>query len=162
MAMFLHIEIPRNLRSEGMLGQKNIPCFCRIGGGKGFDLLFQQPLPEATGRVEGWDCALIDERAPAGAGGQYTHYCFGVVTLERVDVNVYRIIDLSFFQEIYPGWFPIITGGEWSTPVPRKTPEEIAEMEEFDASFKPRKLNKKQKKTMDAIQKMANVTRDSD
>jgi hypothetical protein len=151
MSMFLHIELPKNLRVEGMLGQKNIPCLCRIGGGKGFELAFQNPLPEAIGRVEGWDCALIDERAPAGAGGQYTHYCFGVVTLKRVEANLYSIVDLSFFQEAYPGWFPIVTDGAWSTPAPQKTPEELAEMEAFDASFRTSKLNKKQKKIMDAL-----------
>jgi hypothetical protein len=160
--MFLHIELPDNLRVQGMLGQRNIPCLCRIGGGKGFELAFQHPLSETTGRMEGADRDLIDERAPAAGGGEYTHYCFATVTLERTDRHCYRVIDLSFFYEFYPGWFPIVKDGQWSDPVPRHTPEELAEIEEMETAFRARKLSKKQRKLVDALSRAETHTPGSD
>lgn len=134
--MLLHIELPNNLAAQSLLAQKHIPCLCRIGGGPLFELLFQDPLPIALGHMEDWSNEMIDARAPAGAGGKYTHYCFGTVTLERIETHLYRVIDLSFFERLHPGWFPIVKDGEWCEPVPRHTPQELAEIEALEQCFR--------------------------
>lgn len=145
--MYLNIVLPDNLGTELMLNVSHIPCFCKKGGGK-FELSFLHPLPEATGLIHDWDAAKIDQRAPAGAGGIYTHYGFGTVTLEKIDKENYKIIDLSIFKTTYPGWFPIIKDGDWAEPVAANTPEEMAEIERLDSLYPPVKLSKKQRRRL--------------
>lgn len=111
--MILHITLPKNLISEGMLRQKNIPCLCKVG--KAFEIELLAPLPEATGVVQDWDWKLLAERSIAGVGGIYTHYRFGIVTLEPVQDDAYRIIDLAFFDTCF-GWCPILEQGEYAPP----------------------------------------------
>ena len=108
--MLLKVQFPDNLVVKNLLEQKNIPCFCRIRG-LSFQLLFQNPLPIAVGDVDDWTSKEIDDRSPAGAGGEYTHYCFGMVTLEQVGAHIFNIVDLSFFGG-NNGWCPIVEGGE--------------------------------------------------
>lgn len=146
--MLLKIQLPDNLVVQSLLEQKNIPCFCRVSGSS-FELLFQDPLPEATGVVEGWTQRVIDERADAGTGGQYSHYCFGMVTLMKKGEHVFDIVDLSFFKSSI-GWCPIMEGCELS---PVRQWNALEDELEFEASFKNKKLNKKQQKTMDALAK---------
>lgn len=140
MTLTLEIAFPNNLTVEGMLEQKNIPCFCKIGGDS-FELIFQDPLPTVSGKVTGWNTEIVDERAPARGGGRYTHYCFAMVTLERSAIDIYRIIDLSFFNEI-SGWCPIIVEGLLAAP---RSVHSQAEIDEIDAMFKDKKLSRKQK-----------------
>jgi hypothetical protein len=148
MSMLLKIQLPDNLIVQGLLEQKNIPCFCRIKGSS-FELLFQDPLPQATGSVEGWSYKEIDIRAPSGAGGEYRHYCFGMVTLKREEEHAFDIVELSFFKSTL-GWFPIVEGGQWCKPRSRNTQEELDELE---AMFPLKKGNKKRQKLMDALAK---------
>jgi len=145
--MYLTILLPDNLNTESMLRQPNIPCFCKKGGGK-LELSFHHPLPEATGFIHDWDSEKIDQRAPAGGGGAYTHYGFAMVTLRRIDKDNYNILDLSFFETNYPGWFPIIRDGEWAEPVSFHTPEELAEIARVEALYPPVKLSKKQRRRL--------------
>lgn len=145
--MLLKIKLPDNLVVQNLLEQKNIPCFCRIRGNL-FELLFQDPLPQSVGTVEGWTQKIINDRAQAGTGGEYTHYCFGMVTLKRVEEHAFDIVDLSFFIRTI-GWCPIIAGNELFEVKQSSTQEEL----EFEASFKSRRPNKKQQKTMDALVK---------
>ncbi len=154
--MLLKIQLPDNLVTQGLLEQKNIPCFCRVRGSS-FELLFQHPLPEATGDVEGWTQKVIDDRAPAAAGGEYTHYCFGMVTLKKAGENVFDIVDLSFFNRTI-GWCSIRESGELCEVRQWNTPEEL----EFEASFKNKSRNKKQQKILDALAKAGLVDRPKD
>lgn len=147
--MQLIVQLPDNLIVQGLLEQKNIPCLCRIKGGL-FEVLFQDPLPQATGSVEGWTHKEIDTRSPAGVGGKYTHYCFGMVTLKKTAEHIFDIVDLSFF-EFNLGWFTILEGGKLCEPRPWNSQEEL---DEIEAMFPPRKLNKKRKKLMDALAKI--------
>ena len=140
MSMQLKIKLADNLIVQGLLEQKNIPCFCQIKGCL-FELLFQAPLPQATGSIEGWTHKEIDIRAPAGAGGQYTHYCFGMVTLKKVGENIFDILDLSFFKNSL-GWFPILEGGKLCEPRLQNSQEELDELESM---FPPKRLNKKRR-----------------
>lgn len=155
--MLLKIQLPDNLVVQSLLEQNNIPCFCRIRGSS-FELLFQDPLPQATGNVDGWTHKIIDDRAPAGAGGEYTHYCFGMVTLKQSGEHVFDIMDLSFFKSTI-GWCPIMVGGELCEVREWNTPEEELE---FEAGFKNKKRNKKQQKTMDALAKAGFADRPTD
>lgn len=111
--MNLHIEFPDDLTSADLLRQKNIPCLCKVS--KEFEVVVEGPLPKASGIVSGWDRSLLEERAVAGGGGQYTHYCFGMITLQKIEPSVYKIVDLSFFQEPF-GWCPILINGEYGPP----------------------------------------------
>jgi hypothetical protein len=112
-------------------------------------LLFQAPLPQAQGHVEGWTHKDIDARAPAGAGGEYTHYCFGMVTLNKTKEHLFNIVDLAFFSDTL-GWFPVMDDGKLAEPRPRNTQEELDELE---AMFPPKKSNKRRQKLIDSLAK---------
>jgi len=140
MKLDLKISLPRNLTVTSLLEQRNIPCFCKIGGSF-FELAFQAPLPAVAGEVIGWNAEVIDERAPARGGGSYTHYCFAMVTLKQLGTDIYRIFDLYFFNEI-SGWCPIIIDEALTLPRQNNSQEEIDEIESL---FKDKKLSKKQK-----------------
>jgi len=111
--MKLNIEIPKNLATEQLLKQKNIPCFCRVA--KEFEILFQDPFPESVGIVSEWDRRELEKRAVAGAGGRYTHYTNGMVTLKEIDLNQYQIVDLYFFNRNF-GWCPVIVNNAYAMP----------------------------------------------
>ena len=55
----------------------------------------------------------INARVPVGAGGEYLHYSFALLTLRRVEEDCYLIHDLSFFKRMSPGWFPVVEDGSW-------------------------------------------------
>lgn len=113
MSLYLHIDLPKNLISEELVRQKNIPCFCKVA--KEFEIEFLDPLPEATGVVQDWDWKLLHERVISGVGGLYTHYTFGMVTLEVAQPGVYKIIDLAMFDTGF-GWCPVLQDGKYSPP----------------------------------------------
>jgi hypothetical protein len=125
-----------------MLALPHIPCFCKVKGSI-FEISFSDPLPTGCGVVHEWSIEKIDERAPAGAGGEFSHFCFGTVTLEPTVEDTFQIVDLSFFKTSFPGWFPIVAAKEWATPVCRHTLEELAEIEKDEVQFSHLKLPKK-------------------
>ncbi len=108
--MEIELSIVKNLVTSSLLEQRDIPCICRIA--REFEIDFVSPLPEAHGVVGNWDLTKINERAPAGAGGKYIHYCFGKLSLARTEGDKYQIIELSFFNRAV-GWCPIIIDGEY-------------------------------------------------
>jgi len=111
--MNLNIQIPKNLVTEELLRQKNIPCFCRVS--RDFEISLQDPFPDVTGKVSDWDRRELEKRAMAGAGGKYTHYTNGLITIKEIDANQYHIIDLSLFC-CSSGWCPIVENGVYATP----------------------------------------------
>lgn len=100
--MKLKIEFADNFVTKKMITQSNIPCLCRVSG-QLFEIAFQSPLQEVAGIVEEWDRNLLEERAVAGAGRNFTHYKHGMVTLSEIQKGLYKIIDLSFFIPIMGG-----------------------------------------------------------
>ncbi|MBB6488461.1 hypothetical protein [Rhizobium lusitanum] len=110
--MEIELTIAKNLVTRALLEQKGIPCVCRVGLGHDFEIDFIPPLPEAHGIVSNWDRKKIEERAPAGAGGRYTHYCFGKLSLMPIEGRKYAIVDLIFFYEDF-GWCPVVVDGEY-------------------------------------------------
>lgn len=113
MTMYLHINFPENLRTSDMVTKKNIPCLCRVA--KEFEIVFQSPLQEGIGVVQGWSRELLEERAVAGGGGRYTHYALAIVTIEEISKGIYKIIDLALFYTSF-GWCQILANGEYAPP----------------------------------------------
>ncbi|WP_073222825.1 hypothetical protein [Massilia sp. CF038] len=111
--MKLNIEILKNLATDQLLEQENIPCFCRVA--QEFEIIFQDPFPEVVGVVSDWDRRELEKRAPAGGGGKYTHYTNGMVTLKEIGINQYEIKNLSLFNRI-SGWSSIIENGIYAAP----------------------------------------------
>ena len=111
--MRLHVNLPKYLTSRALVLQKSIPCTCRICSV--FELSLLEPLLKVHGTVEGWDSKEIAQRAPAGAGGKYTHCHAGLVTLLEIDQNLFEIRSLSMFYDAY-GWLPIVEDGEYVAP----------------------------------------------
>lgn len=109
--MELELTIAKNLLTQRLLEQREIPCVCRIRG-LHFEIIFIEPLPEAHGKVSNWDSKKIDERAPAYGGGTHTHNCFGRVSLKRIEGDRYAVVDLAFFNRAV-GWCPIIIDGDY-------------------------------------------------
>ncbi|WP_092304269.1 hypothetical protein [Pseudomonas sp. NFIX28] len=111
--MKLNIRFPKNLATDALLGQKLIPCLCKVS--KEFEVSFLDPMPEVSGVVSEWDRKELELRAIAGVGGQYTHYAFGRITLKEVELDVYQVIDLEMFYRIF-GWCVILKDGEYAPP----------------------------------------------
>lgn len=65
--MKLKIELPQSLLISKLIKQSDIPCLCRVSGG--FEMVFQDPLPDAVGEVLEWDRNKLEQRVPAGGGG---------------------------------------------------------------------------------------------
>ena len=138
--MQLTIKLPDNLIVKDLLEKKNIPCLGKIKGLL-FEIEFLYPLPQATGTVDGWTHEEIDERVPAGAGGEYTHYSFTQITLRSVGGDIYDVVDLSFFNFIR-GWLPVLINGELCESQYKNTQEEL---DELDAMYPPVKSKKKRR-----------------
>ncbi|WP_130732490.1 hypothetical protein [Komagataeibacter xylinus] len=109
--MKLKISFPENCISEIIIEQKFIPCLCKIS--HNFEIEFKVPLQPATGIVFEWDIGLIDERVPAGTGGQYLHYANGEISIVHISDDMYQILDLNMF---YPssGWRPVMKDGDYA------------------------------------------------
>jgi hypothetical protein len=112
--MRLKIELPRNLLAQQLVRQSDIPCVCRIG--RTFEIRLDAPLPPAVGTVEDWDRDALEERAPAGAGGEWTHHRNGRITLRPVAEGVYEIEHLALFYEGF-GWVPVIVDSVDAQPM---------------------------------------------
>lgn len=107
--MKLKTEFPDNLNSEMLLSCKLIPCFCKISSV--FEIEFNEIMQtNVTGLVEDWDIKEIDLRSPAGGGGKYIHYNYGLVTLNKIDRDIYNIVELRFFCSSV-GWNSIVVNG---------------------------------------------------
>lgn len=95
--MKLNIDFPESMITDELLRQEQIPCFFKVS--KEFEIWFSDTVPESSGVVSEWDRRELELRAVAGAGGRYTHYASGLITLQKVDENVFKIIDLEMFYK---------------------------------------------------------------
>ena len=111
--MKLNINFPDNLITFDLLKQVRIPCFCKIS--EEFEIGFSDTVPESHGVVSEWDRKELESRAVAGAGGQYTHFANGLITLRKLSGGVFEIIDLDMFYRSY-GWCAILTNGKYAIP----------------------------------------------
>lgn len=111
--MILTIDFPQDLRTEAMLQHVRIPCLCKVAAD--FAIAFAVTVPPSEGLVSGWDRRELELRAVAGAGGEYTHYSQGLITLEMIGERTYRIVDLEMFYTRF-GWCAVIRDGEYAEP----------------------------------------------
>ncbi|WP_432219469.1 hypothetical protein ACREYJ_12340 [Pseudomonas kribbensis] len=111
--MKLNIDFPENMITDALLEHARIPCLCKVSSA--FEISFSDTVPESSGVVSDWDRSELDLRAPAGAGGQYTHYSNGLITLEKVAKGIYRIVDLEMFNRCV-GWCAVLKDGEYAPP----------------------------------------------
>ncbi|WAH59583.1 hypothetical protein LZ023_08560 [Pseudomonas silvicola] len=111
--MKLNIRFPQNMHTENLLRQARIPCLCKIS--REFEICFSDTVPESSGTVFEWDRNELELRAIASGGGQYTHYANSLITLRKVESNVYKVIDLEMFYANF-GWCAVLKGGEYAPP----------------------------------------------
>lgn len=111
--MKLRIDFPKNMITQELLGQVRIPCLCKVSDK--FEIHFFNTIPESDGVVEDWDRRELELRAVAGAGGQYTHYAHGLITIKGAPDGAFRIVDLEMFYTTF-GWCPVIIDGEYAPP----------------------------------------------
>ncbi len=111
--MKLNIEFPANMITDDLLMQKYIPCLCKIS--KEFQISFTDTVPESTGIVSEWNREELELRAIAGGGGKYTHYANSLITLQKIEGDFYRIIDLEMFYTNF-GWCVVLKDGEYAPP----------------------------------------------
>ncbi|WP_448093796.1 hypothetical protein [Pseudomonas lini] len=99
--MKLNINFPKSIVADDLLKQERIPCFCKVS--KEFEILFSDTVRESSGVVSGWDRTELEIRTVAGAGGRYTHFANGLITLQKIDEGVYKILILEMFIEVTAG-----------------------------------------------------------
>ncbi|WP_075675003.1 hypothetical protein [Stenotrophomonas sp. TD3] len=112
--MKLRVSFPDNLASEDLINQERIPCLCKVADC--FEVVIFDSSPEVTGVIEEWDRRELALRAVAGAGGKYSHYARGLITIRPVSLGLYDVIDLQFFYASM-GWCPVIRDGEYAPPL---------------------------------------------
>ncbi|WP_095120370.1 hypothetical protein [Pseudomonas sp. Irchel s3f10] len=109
--MKLNIHFPDNLISDDLLRQQRIPCLCKVS--TQFEISFSDTVPESSGIVSGWSRDELERRAVAGAGGQYTHYANGLITLSKISEGLYQIVDLEMFYRSF-GWCAVFRDGQYA------------------------------------------------
>lgn len=111
--MMLKIKFPDNLITDELIGQVRIPCLCKIS--TEFEISFLDTVPESSGIVLDWSREELEQRAVAGAGGEYTHYNNGLITLKKIAEGTFEIVDLEMFYRNF-GWCVVLRGGEYAPP----------------------------------------------
>lgn len=111
--MKLKIDFPKNMITDNLLRQERIPCLCKIA--RDFEICFSDTVPNSSGVVLEWDRGELELRAPAGAGGKYTHYSNGLITLGLNNDDFYEIVDLDMFYDNL-GWCAVVRNREYAPP----------------------------------------------
>ncbi|WP_151800064.1 hypothetical protein [Acinetobacter nosocomialis] len=101
----IEVNFPDNLYTQMIFESKKLPCLCKIS--KEFFIDFLVSHPQVSGKVLNWKFRDIDLRIPAGAGGEYLHYKYGLITISNKQDNIYIIDDLEMFALGF-GWGKII------------------------------------------------------
>ena len=148
-SLILKAHFPDDHFAIEILSLPKIPCICKIGQGR-FSIEFLKPIFEVEGEVLDFNINDINARVPVGAGGEYLHYSFALLTLRRVEEHCYLIHDLSFFKRMSPGWFPVVEDGSWSPPWHGSSDDEEVPM---GAPSKGRS-NKKRRRLDDLLRKV--------
>lgn len=112
--MELVIDFPDVLIVEDLLIQKNIPCTVRVP--KNFEIVFPKHLgfwDDVIGIILDISVTKIEERVPPSAGGEYSYYRDGLISIKHIRSNVYHVEDLAMFDASL-GWCQIIRDGEYA------------------------------------------------
>jgi hypothetical protein len=107
----VQVKFVDDLHTENMLKTAQIPCLCKIA--KNFEIVFLVAYPQVTGIVTGWDYKELALRVGAGAGGEYLHYNYGLLTISKLKDDSYIIENLSMFES-GSGWLPVIENRQYS------------------------------------------------
>ncbi|ATZ64497.1 hypothetical protein KTJ16_20875 [Acinetobacter bereziniae] len=113
--LILNLELPDNIYSEMMLECSDIPCLVKIDSN--FIIDFFETVPLVSGYVLEWSWYDLNERIPAGAGGDYLYYKRSLITLDQIDNKRFNIIGLSMFVNGV-GWCKVIENGQYANPNP--------------------------------------------
>lgn len=114
-----------DLHTENMLKTTQIPCLCKIA--ENFEIDFLVTYPLVTGIVTGWEYKEIDLRVSAGAGGEYLHYKYGLITISKLEDNLYIIENLSMFESVR-GWLSVIENRMYSPVLEIEEPDWLKNM----------------------------------
>lgn len=109
-----------NLYTEMLLEVKDNPCLCKISNI--FEIVFFESIPEVTGIVHNCNSVDIDNRVPAGAGGEYFHYKYGLITIAHQADDLYIIENLKMFVH-GDGWVPVIENKEYVDIIEKEEPD---------------------------------------
>lgn len=112
--MKLNISFPENIHAEQLLKQERIPCLCKIS--KEFEVFISDAVLEVSGFVSEWGRDELELRAVAGGGGKYTHYANSLITLKRIEANVYKVVGFEMFYANF-GWCVVLKDGEYAPPM---------------------------------------------
>lgn len=107
----VQIDFEDNLYTQMLLESEKVPCLCKISDN--FYIDFLESVPQVTGRVLNWRHVDIDLRVPAGAGGKYLHYKYGLITISDKQGNIYIIEELEMFV-LGGGWISVIKGRDYT------------------------------------------------
>jgi hypothetical protein len=111
----LKLELPDNIYSTMMLECEDIPCLVKINND--FKIDFFETQPCVTGDVLDWSWYKLNQRIPAGAGGEYLYYKRSLITLKQITKHEFRIVRLSMFVNGI-GWCLVIENSEYANPNP--------------------------------------------
>jgi len=117
----VNVHFEDNLYTKKILEVNDIPCVCKISST--FEIEFLEAVPQVTGKVLNWTHKDIDARVPAGAGGDYTHYNFGIISISKLDNNLYIIEKLSMFDLWSGGWIKVIENREYVELIAEEEPD---------------------------------------
>ncbi len=114
-----------NLYTEMILEADRMPCLCKIS--RIFEIEFLVANPQVIGVVEDWNHRDIDMRVPAGAGGKYTHYSYGLISISKKETDRYIIENLSIFV-LGMGWIEVIESREYTNIIEVEEPDWLKNM----------------------------------
>lgn len=115
------VNFEDNLYTKKILEVNDIPYVCKISST--FEIEFLEAVPQVTGKVLNWNHKDIDARVPAGAGGEYIHDKFGMISISNLDNNLYIIEKLSMFELWNGGWIKVIENREYVDIIAEEEPD---------------------------------------
>ncbi|WP_169392510.1 MULTISPECIES: hypothetical protein [Psychrobacter] len=92
----------------------DIPCLCKVRGDK-FLVEFVTTHTKIEGTLKNWSINALNDRAPSGAGGEYTYYQYGLISIKYIDKTNYKVLSLNLFFNDH-GWLPFIENEGYATP----------------------------------------------
>jgi hypothetical protein len=116
----IEIDFPNNLYTTMILESEKVPCLFKIS--QEFLIDFLVSYPQVSGKVLNFNLRDIDLRTPAGAGGEYLHYKYGLITISYKQDNIYIIDNLEVFS----------MGCGWQTVIENRNYADIPEVKEPD------------------------------
>lgn len=112
--MELKINDGNHAKFSDLFKRRNIPCIVKVKH-KGLEIAFPEALNigECSGSIVSYDSVLMKERLFFSAGGTYLIYEPALVTLKKIEENLFSVIDFSIFYS-FLGRINIIKNGEYS------------------------------------------------